>query len=448
MVTTLHTVLCEPTPAYRDALLSVAMLSDHLVVMNSKAIQILHDVYHIAPEKVSLLHHGVPEASFIDPNYYKDKFGVEGRLVLLTFGLLSRNKGIELMLNALPTVVRARPEVIYIILGATHPEVRRSEGEAYRLMLQRQVRVLHLEDHVLFYDRYVDLPELLEYLGACDIYVTPYQAQEQIVSGTLAYAVGIGKAVISTPYLYAGRAPGGWPWTACAFGDAPALAHTLIALIENEVERHRMRKLAYAYGQQMIWSEVAKGYRTLFERVIATHRQQCLARPVHKLTQVSYALPEIKLDHLRRLTDDTGIIQHTYGVPDWRFGYTTDDAARALVVTLMHYRQCGDEVALDLATRYLSFLVYAQLPDGHFHNMMSYARQFLDERGSEDTQGAPCGGSDDRGTGARRACGRWRVSGLSAPRRAGAEASARVGICHLRFVQFFAALRWRRSGAP
>ena len=169
MVTTLHTVLCEPTPAYRDALLSVAMLSDHLVVMNSKAIQILHDVYHIAPEKVSLLHHGVPEASFIDPNYYKDKFGVEGRLVLLTFGLLSRNKGIELMLNALPTVVRAHPEVIYIILGATHPEVRRSEGEAYRLMLQRQVRALHLEDHVLFYDRYVDLPELLEYLGACAI---------------------------------------------------------------------------------------------------------------------------------------------------------------------------------------------------------------------------------------------------------------------------------------
>jgi len=388
VVTTLHTVLCEPTPAYREAFLSVAMLSDHLVVMNSKAIQILHEVYHIAPEKVSLLHHGVPEAPFVDPNYYKDKFGVEGRLVLLTFGLLSRNKGIELMPNALPTVVHAHPEVVYIILGATHPEVRRSEGEAYRLALQRQVRALHLEDHVVFYDRYVDLPELLEYLGACDIYVTPYQAQEQIVSGTLAYAVGLGKAVVSTPYLYAEELLADGCGQLVPFGDAPALARTLITLIENEVERHRMRKLAYAYGQQMIWSEVAKGYRTLFERVVTTHRQQCLARPVHKLNQVSYALPEIKLEHLRRLTDDTGIIQHaTYGVPDRRFGYTADDAARALVVTLMHYRQCGDAVALDLAMRYLSFLAYAQLPDGHFHNMMSYPRQFLDERGSEDTLG-------------------------------------------------------------
>jgi len=388
VVTTLHTVLRTPTPAYREALLSVAMLSDHLVVMNSKAIPILCDVYRIAPEKISLLHHGVPEAPFVDPNYYKDKFGVEGRLVLLTFGLLSRNKGIDLMLSALPAVVRAHPEVVYIIFGATHPEVRRSEGEAYRLTLQGQVRVLHLEDHVVFYDRYVERQELLEFLGACDIYVTPYQAQEQIVSGTLAYAVGLGKAVVSTPYLYAEEILAEGRGQLVPFGDAPGLAHTLIVLIENEVERHRMRKLAYAYGQQMLWSEVAKGYRTLFARAATTYRQHALARPVRKRPQAGYELPEIKLDHLRRLTDDTGILQHaTYGVPDWRFGYTTDDAARALVVTLLHYRQCGDDTALDLATRYLSFLAYAQRPDGHFHNVMSYTRQFLDECGSEDTLG-------------------------------------------------------------
>ena len=388
VVTTLHTVLRAPTLGYREALLSVAMLSDHLVVMNSKAIQILCDVYRIAPEKISLLHHGVPEASFVDPNYYKDKFGVEGRLVLLTFGLLSPNKGIELMLSALPAVVRAHPEVVYIILGATHPEVRRQEGEEYRLTLQRQVHALHLEDYVLFYDRYVERHELLEFLGACDIYVTPYQAQAQIVSGTLACAVGMGKAVVSTPYLYAEEILADGRGQLVHFGDAPGLAHTLIALIENEAERHRMRKLAYTYGQQMIWPEVAKGYRTLFERVATTCRQQALAHPVRKLTPASYELPEITLNHLRRLTDDTGIMQHaTYGVPDWRFGYTTDDAARALVVTLMHYRQCGDDAALDLATRYLSFLAYAQLPDGHFHNVMSYTRQFLDERGSEDTVG-------------------------------------------------------------
>jgi glycosyltransferase involved in cell wall biosynthesis len=228
------------------------MLSDHLVVMNSKAIQILRDVYRLAPEKISLLHHGVPEVPFVDPNYYKDKFSVEGRLVLLTFGLLSRNKGIELMLSALPAVVRAYPEVVYIIFGTTHPEVRRSDGEEYRLALQRQVRALHLEDHVLFYDRYVERHELLEFLGACDIYVTPYQAHEQIVSGTLAYAVGMGKAVISTPYLYAEELLADGRGRLVHFGDSPVLARTLIALIENEAERHRMRKLAYGYGQQMI----------------------------------------------------------------------------------------------------------------------------------------------------------------------------------------------------
>jgi hypothetical protein len=182
--------------------------------------------------------------------------------------------------------------------------------------------------------------------------VTPYQAQEQIVSGTLAYAVGIGKAMVSTPYLYAEEILADGRGQLVPFGDAPALARTLIALIENEVERHRMRKLAYAYGQQMIWPDVAKGYRTLFERVVTPHRQQFLARSVHKLPQVRYALPEIKLDHLRRLTDDAGIIQHaTYDVPDWRFGCTTDDAARAMVVTLLHDRQCGDAVALHLALR-------------------------------------------------------------------------------------------------
>lgn len=387
VVTTLHTVLSAPSPALHEALVQVAQLSAHLVVLNSKAIPLLRDVYGIPEEKVTLIPHGVPDVPFVDPNYYKDTFGVEGRLVLLTFGLLSRNKGIELMLAALPEVVRAHPEVIYIVLGATHPEVKRHDGEEYRLALQRQVRSLGLHNHVLFYDRYVAFDELCEFIGACDIYVTPYQAREQIVSGTLAYAVGMGKAVVSTPYLYAEELLADGRGRLVGFRDPRGLAATLNELIDNELARHQMRKRAYAYGRQMLWREVGARYVALFEQVLATHRSStptayALAGPR------STELPAITLRHLWRLTDDTGIVQHaTYGIPDRRYGYSTDDVARALVVVLMHYQQCKDDTAAALADRYMSFLHYAQLPDGRFHNFMDYTRRFRDEVGGEDTQG-------------------------------------------------------------
>ncbi|HWQ36639.1 MAG TPA: glycosyltransferase [Blastocatellia bacterium] len=388
VVTTLHTVLSQPSPGYLDSLKRAAAFSDHLVVLNSRAIPILRDVYGVAEEKITLIHHGVPDVPFVDPNYYKDKFGVEGRLVILTFGLLSRNKGIELMLEALPAVVRAHPEVVYIVLGATHPEVRRLEGEEYRLRLRRRVRELKLEDHVIFYDRFVTLSELLEFMGACDIYVTPYQSREQIVSGTLAYAVGMGKAVVSTPYLYAEELLAEGRGCLVGFGDARLLAGAINHLIEHEAERHQMRKRAYEYGRQMIWPEVGRRYLELFARAVAEYQPKHSPRTAHKPVSTPYELPEIRLDHLRRLTDDTGILQHaTYGVPDRRHGYATDDAARALVVAMLHWRQFGAQEALELATRYLSFLQYAQLPDGHFHNFMNYQREFLDERGSEDTLG-------------------------------------------------------------
>ncbi|HXF06649.1 MAG TPA: glycosyltransferase [Blastocatellia bacterium] len=388
VVTTLHTVLREPEPLYREVLIHLAALSDHLVVMNSKAIPILQHVYDISPEKVSLIHHGVPDVPFIDSNFYKDKFGVEGRFVILTFGLLSRNKGIELMLEALPEVVRAHPEVVYIVLGATHPEVKRQQGEEYRLWLRRRVRELGLEDYVLFHDRYVEFDQLCEFIGACDIYVTPYQSREQIVSGTLAYAVGMGKAVVSTPYLYAQELLADGRGRLVPYGDPRTLAQTLIELIENRAARHQMRKRAYQFGRDMIWTEVAKRYRQLFDQVVASYQPKSLTVTMKALSGVEYELPEIKLDHLIRLTDDTGLIQHaTYGIPNRLLGYSTDDQGRALVVTLRHYQQFGDERAIDLATRYLSFLQYAQRPDGQFHNFLDYTRHFLDDRGSEDTQG-------------------------------------------------------------
>ncbi len=386
VLTTLHTVLPQPQPGIRNGLIRVADLSDHLVVMNSKAVPILQDVYGVSERKVSVIHHGVPDVPFIDPNYYKDHFGVEGRLVLLTFGLLNRNKGIELMLQALPGIVSRHPEVVYIVLGATHPEVKRRQGEEYRLFLQRLVRQLDLEKHVIFHDRYVNLNELCEFIGACDIYVTPYQARDQIVSGTLAFAVGMGKAVVSTPYLYASELLADGRGRLVNFGEAKSLADTLTELIENEAERHQMRKRAYEYGREMTWSQVGLRYQELFERVLATSGNRRWAKPLS--TNRTLALPEIKLDHLMHLTDDTGVIQHaTYGIPNRQSGYSTDDVARALVVVLLHYQQFADDRALPLIAKYLSFLQYAKLPDGRFHNFMNYEREFTDEVGSEDTQG-------------------------------------------------------------
>ncbi|HKZ81906.1 MAG TPA: glycosyltransferase family 4 protein [Pyrinomonadaceae bacterium] len=385
VVTTLHTVIPEPPPGLRNSLIRIADLCDHLVVMNSKALPILQDVYGIS-RKVSVIHHGVPDVPFIDPNYYKDHFGVEGRLALLTFGLLNRNKGIEVMLEALPEVVARYPEVVYIILGATHPEVKRRQGEEYRLFLRRLVRELDLEQHVIFHDRYVNLNELCEFIGACDIYVTPYQSKDQIVSGTLAYAIGMGKAVVSTPYLYASELLADGRGRLVDFGDSKGLARNLIDIIENEAERHQMRKRAYEFGREMTWSQVGRRYQELFERVIASSGSR--SGPKWLSTSGTLVLPEIKLNHLALLTDDTGIIQHaTYGIPNLRSGYTTDDVARALVVVLMHYQQFADETALPLAAKYLSFLQYAQMPDGRFHNFMNYERRFTDEVGSEDTQG-------------------------------------------------------------
>jgi glycosyltransferase involved in cell wall biosynthesis len=384
VVTTLHTTLPEPTASIRETLIRTSELSDRLVVMNSRAVPILREVYGIPERKISFVHHGVPDVSFIDPNYYKDHFGVEGRLVLLTFGLLNRNKGIELVLEALPEIVTNHPEVVYIVLGATHPEVKRKQGEEYRLSLQRRVRELGIERYVIFHDRYVSFEELCEFIGASDIYVTPYHARDQIVSGTLAYAIGMGKAVMSTPYLYAQELLAEGRGRLFDFRNVKELTKTLNNLIENEAERHQMRKRAYEYGRQMTWSEVALRYLDLFDRATVSGGRSI--RPVEAYSRL--VLPEIRLDHLTRLTDDTGVIQHaSFGIPERRSGYSTDDVARALVVSLMHYQQFADDTAQRLATAYLSFIQFAQMSSGRFHNFMNYERRFIDDVGSEDTQG-------------------------------------------------------------
>jgi hypothetical protein len=339
-----------------------------------------------------MIHHGIPDVPFVDPNFYKDKFGVEGRFVLLTFGLLSANKGIEFVIEALPAILQRCPNVVFIVFGATHPHVVRQEGESYRMSLERLAESLGVEQHVLFHNRFVSLEELVEFIGAADVYVTPYLNPAQIVSGTLAYTVGAGKAVVSTPYWYAEELLSGGRGVLVPFRDASAIAERVISLWENEAERHAMRKRAYMLGREMIWSQVSQRYRESFERARADrlrHPRPAL-RP-RTLDKRPGELPPVRLDHLASLTDDTGILQHSvFGVPNYHEGYTTDDNARGLVAAalLMQLDPATLPQARKLAARSLAFLWYAfNSETGRFRNFMSYDRRWLEAVGSEDSHG-------------------------------------------------------------
>ncbi len=388
VVTTLHTVLSNPSDKERLIIEDLARLSDRLVVMSFKAIQILREVYGIPSERIVLIPHGIPDVPFVDPNFYKDQFGVEGRKVILTFGLLSPGKGIEYMIDAMPAIVRRHPDAAYIILGATHPHVKREQGESYRLSLQRRAKDVGIEDHLIFHNRFVEQQELCEFIGAADIYVTPYIHREQIVSGTLAYALGAGKAAVSTPYYYAEEMLADGRGRVVPFRDHEVLAEQVIDLLDNEVERHAMRKRAYTFCRDMVWKEVARKYLEVF---IEVKREREL-RPkrtfsIKTLQDTRPELPQIKLDHLIRLTDDVGILQHaTYIVPNRMHGYCTDDNARALIAVLMaqRYLAVGEDLT-NLACRYLSFLLHAFNSDnGRFRNFMDYDRRWIEEQGSED----------------------------------------------------------------
>ena len=391
IVTTLHTILQDPTPIQRRVLQEVVALSDRVVVMSERGISFLQEVYEVLPEKIDLIPHGIPDVSFVDPSFHKDLFGVEGKMVLLSFGLLSANKGIETVIAALPAIVVRYPNVVYIIVGATHPHVLRQEGETYRLSLQRLAQDLHVAENVIFYNRFVNLEELIQFISAADIYITPYLNQAQITSGTLAYTLGAGKAVISTPYWYAEEMLADERGLLVPFQDPAALAGQVVDLLENETKRHAMRKRAYLYGRAMIWSKVAQRYMESFDRARAERRSFIPAGFVVKpLAQRSGDLPLLKLDHLRRLTDDTGMIQHaSFTIPNYREGYSIDDNARALIVsTRLAELEMGNGEALTLTSRYLAFIGYAfNQENGRFRNFMNYQRNWLEETGSEDSHG-------------------------------------------------------------
>ncbi|HET9911711.1 MAG TPA: glycosyltransferase family 4 protein [Anaerolineales bacterium] len=389
VVTTFHTILKNPNADQRRVLEEIVSLSDRVVVMSERGVEFLQDIYQVPAEKIDLIPHGIPDVAFVDPSFHKDLFGVEGKSVLLSFGLLSPNKGIENVIAALPAILEKYPNVVYIVVGATHPHIIQNEGETYRLSLQWLAREKGVETNVIFYNRFVSLDELIQFISASDIYITPYLDAAQITSGTLAYTLGAGKAIVSTPYWYAEEMLADERGALVPFSDPEALAAQVIDLLGNESKRHAMRKRAYLFGRDMVWPQVARRYMKTFERARAEHRYHAAAEfAVKPLDQRAGELPPLKLDHLHHLTDETGILQHAvFTIPNYREGYTTDDNARALIVSVL-LEGLGNKEANDLAIRYLAFTWYAfNSETRRFRNFMDYQRNWLEESGSDDSHG-------------------------------------------------------------
>jgi len=393
LVTTLHTVLREPDANQRIVLEEIAHLSDRMVVMSELAAQLLNEVYAISREKIDVIPHGVPDLPFMDPNYFKDKFGTEGKSVLLTFGLLSPNKGIENVIQALPAILAKQPNVVYIVSGVTHPHIRRREGERYREELQALAKRLGVSDHLIFNNHFVGTEELIEHVGAADIYITPYRHEAQVVSGTLAIALGAGKAIISTPYWHAKELLAEKRGVIVPFDSSSAIAEAVLALLENPSERHAMRKRAYLHSRGTTWAKTARAYMASFQRArFERSLRPRAARQGDLAVAPADPLPALNPGHLLTMTDDTGILQHAiFSVPNTREGYTTDDNARALLVSILldeNHPYTERSEYLSLSHRYLSFLWLAFHADtGRFRNFLGYDRKWLEDIGSDDSHG-------------------------------------------------------------
>jgi glycosyltransferase involved in cell wall biosynthesis len=391
VVTTLHTVLRDPKADQRRVMEGLVSLSSRLVVMAERGRRMLQEIYQAPPAKIDLIPHGIPDVGFVDPAYFKDQFGVEGRVVLLTFGLLSPNKGIENVLNALPQILAEFPEVVYIVLGATHPNELREQGEAYRLGLEILAKKNKVEKNVIFYNQFVDIENLKEFIGAADLYITPYPNEAQITSGTLAYAFGAGKAVVSTPYWHAAELLAEKRGVLVPFGDAPAIAREVAGLLRDPNRRHAIRKNAYRIGREMVWSNVAQRYTRVFEdsrlELTAAPRMSLATKTLDRKPR---ELPAMKLSHLSRMTDSTGVFQHAvFSIPNFSEGYCTDDNARAFVLAVLLGELGEDpESVRTLATTSAAFLHHAfDHRTKRFHNLLSFDRRWLDRLGSEDCHG-------------------------------------------------------------
>jgi glycosyltransferase involved in cell wall biosynthesis len=391
VVTTLHSLVREPSAAQRKVMEELVRRSDRMIVMARKGAEILREIYGVPGTKVDVIPHGIPDIPFTDASSCKVQFGVEGRMVLLTFGLLGPGKGIEYAIEALPEIVRRHPNVVYLVLGATHPHIVAREGESYRLSLERLAEDRGVKEHVIFYNRFVSLEDLKEFIGATDIYLTPYINEAQITSGPLAYVFGAGKAVVSTPYWHAQELLADGRGILVPFRDPHAIAEGVCAFLDDPARVQETREKAYQIGREMIWPAVAQRYIESFQRA-RTERRAAPRSAFAGWTLASrpYDLPPLRLDHIVRMSDGTGIIQHaTFNVPNFNEGYCTDDNARAFILCNLLDELGGRPPSenLDrLATSYLAFLSAAMNREtGRFRNFMSHGRQWLEDSGSEDS---------------------------------------------------------------
>jgi glycosyltransferase involved in cell wall biosynthesis len=389
IVTTLHTILAEPSEAQRRVLDRIVELSSRVVTMSAMGRNLLLSRYGLEPGKVTVIPHGIPDFDFVEPDAAKARLGFADKTVILTFGLLSPNKGIEIMVDAMPAVLAARPDSVYVVLGATHPNLVRNEGEAYRERLIARAKALGISDRVVFLNQFVERPTLLEHISMCDVYVTPYLNEAQMTSGTLAYSFGLGKAVVSTPYWHAKELLADNRGSIVPFGDAGATGAAIVALLTDEPRRQAMRRRAFDASRSMVWEAVGLRYVEAFEAAGAAKK----ALPAHGVLRLAHraapSLPAIALDHLSAMTDDTGLFQHAiHSVPDRAHGYCVDDNARALLVSTVLSRVGDTPVAERMTSSFAAFVQHAWNGDAkRFRNFMSFDRRWLESQGSEDSHG-------------------------------------------------------------
>jgi glycosyltransferase involved in cell wall biosynthesis len=390
VVTTLHTVLAEATPVQHAVTRRIIDISAKIVIMSETARELLRSVHEVPTHKIEVIPHGIPDFPFLETHHAKAEFGFGGKTIILTFGLLSPNKGIEIMLDAMPSIIKSCPNAVYVILGATHPNLVRDQGEAYRDSLTARVQELGIGDHVVFFNQFVDQATLLNFISMCDVYVTPYLNEAQMTSGTLSYSFGLGKAVVSTPYWHAKELLSDGRGILVPFGDAKALSNEIAGLLTNDVRRQAMRKRAYAASRSMTWVQTAKRYLTVFEAARENITPE-ISLPIDAIVSGSkgQAIPEIRIGHFLSLCDSTGMLQHAvHSVPDRSHGYCVDDNARALLFSCALSYSGEAQLSETMTTRFAAFVQHAWNPDTRrFRNFMSYDRRWLEESGSEDSHG-------------------------------------------------------------
>lgn len=385
IISIFHTVLKSPSYLQKMIIQEIARVSAKVVVMGRCAVGFLKDIYDVPEEKIEFIEHGVPDLEAPVFNQVKASPMFAGRKVLLTFGLLSRNKGLETVVRALPAIAAVHPDILYVILGNTHPGIRKNSGEEYRESLISLAEELGVKQNLAFINKFVTEEDLIQYLTATDIYVTPYLNEAQITSGTLSYAVGAGAAVLSTPYWHATELLDEDRGRLFNFKDHSRLSDLVLELLDDPEKLAEIKSNAYNYGLGLRWPVIGKKYIAIAKDAV---ENPDLSDKIFSQIMDAEVLPPFSLKYIKLLTDSTGIIQHAkYGIPNWKEGYCLDDNARALVMTLMSYQLDGNEEALKLMNPYMSFIHYMQNEDGSFRNFLSYGREYLDELGSEDAYG-------------------------------------------------------------